>query len=362
MQKERRSLVFFIGNMSHYGGTERVLTAIANGLAERGYHIAIVSLWGKRPAFFRLEETIRVYWLEEECHKYRVMKQLVWLRHILRREKADFLIDVDIILGFYSVFMKWSLPDLHWISWEHFNYYSYFRRNAFLRKIVRRIVGAFSEYLVVLTKEDVGNYRRNIRMQCGLTHIYNPIPYDRTVAKMQEYPVIFAAGNLTKVKGFDLLIRSWEMLEGKYRAWKVVIAGEGEERKKLKREIRRRGLKNIYLIGSVSNIEKYYRKAAFFVLSSRSEGFPMVLLEAMNFSLPVVSYRCKTGPGEVIADGKNGFLVNPGDVAGFAEKMEVLMRDRELRRRMGRCAGKSAERFKKEKILDEWEALLEDCR
>ena len=106
------------------------------------------------------------------------------------------------------------------------------------------------------------------------------------------------------------------------------------------------------------DIEKYYREAAIFVLSSRNEGFAMVLLEAMCFSLPSVSYSCKTGPKEVISDGENGFLVEPGDTEGFAEKMELLMNDEALRKRMGTQAAKTVMRFHKESILDQWETLL----
>ena len=137
-----------------------------------------------------------------------------------------------------------------------------------------------------------------------------------------------------------------------------MIAGEGMDRRKLERKAKEAGLQRLHFVGNVKNIEKYYREAAIFVLSSRNEGFAMVLLEAMCFSLPTVSYSCKTGPKEVVSDGENGFLVEPGDTEGFAEKMERLMNDEAMRRQMGTQAAKTVMRFHKESILDQWETLL----
>ena len=84
----------------------------------------------------------------------------------------------------------------------------------------------------------------------------------------------------------------------------------------------------------------------------------MALLEAMCFGLPAVCYACRMGPKEIVEDQKTGFLVEPGDISAFAGKMEVLMRDMELRRQMGQAAARSAGRFEREKILDKWESLI----
>lgn len=351
-------IMFFIGNMSHPGGTERVLSVIANGLLERGYSAAIISLWGAGETFFPVEEGITIYWVEKERQKGGIAGNLRYVAELLEREKPDFLVDVDIILACYSVFMKRHMPKMRWISWEHFNYYYHFERNNFLRKIVRRIVARYSDQLIVLTDEDKGYYEKNLKLRCGLTRIYDPVPYDNSFHKELEEPMIFAAGRLTEAKGFDLLIRSWMSLEPKYPQWKLLIAGEGDERKKLEKKVNTAGLKRIKFIGNVSDIETYYQKAAIFVFPSREEGFGMTLLEAMFFSLPVISYDCKAGPKEMVVDRKNGFLVEEGNLKEFTSKMERLMVDQKLRRTMGERAGKMDPKFNRENILDEWEALL----
>lgn len=359
MNRKNLKIIFFIGNMSHSGGTERVLSIIANGLAQRGYQISIMSLWGDGVTFFRVIEPVKIYWLEKEASRAGILKKIRLLTSFLNQESADFLIDVDIILGFYSFFLKQFRPQMHWISWEHFNFYYHFKKNHHLRKLARRLVAGFSDQLVVLSEEDKGYYQDNLNLKCGIVRIYNPNPYEGVEPKQSGEPIIFAAGRLTGVKGFDLLIESWKLLEEKYPQWSVLIAGDGEDRKKLEQEIKDAGLHHFHLIGNVSGIEQYYQKAELFVLPSRDEGFGMVLLEAMDYSLPAVSYSCKAGPGEIILNEENGFLVEPGDIKGFAQKMELLIADSEKRRQMGRKAKESTERFRKECILDEWEDLLQ---
>ncbi len=130
------------------------------------------------------------------------------------------------------------------------------------------------------------------------------------------------------------------------------------DREKLEKKVKAARLERIQFIGNVRDIEKYYEKAAFLVFPSRNEGFGMVLLEAMYFCLPVVSYDCKAGPKEIIIDGVNGYLVEPGDVEVFTEKMELLMNDESLRRRIGAQSARTVIRFHKESILDQWETLL----
>lgn len=356
--KEKARIVFFSGNMSHSGGTERVLAAIANGLAKRGYPVSVISLWGDGNSFFPLYKSIQVYWAEKERRRKGITGNLHYLTVVLRQERPDFLIDVDMILGCYSFFLKRRLPDMYWVSWEHFNYYYHFRKNRLIRKLIRRVVGRYADWLIVLTDEDKCYYRRKMTLHCGIRHIYNPVPYERPVLKKEEFPVIFAAGRLTKAKGFDLLIKSWKLLEKKYPQWRVILAGAGEEETKLKKMADRAGLKRFHFAGAVTDIESYYERAAFFVLPSRDEGFGMVLVEAMNYAVPVVAFACKAGPGEIVEDGETGFLVEAGNAAVFAEKMEILMKDEALRRNMGSKAAESVRRFDREEILDAWESLL----
>jgi len=164
MNRKNLKVIFFIGNMSHSGGTERVLSIVANGLAQRGYQVLIMSLWGSGETFFRVDEPVKIYWLEKEAPRAGILKKIRLMTSFLNRENADFLIDVDIILGCYSFFLKQFRPHMHWISWEHFNFYYHFRKNHNFRRLVRRLVGRFSDQLVVLSEEDKGYYQKNINL------------------------------------------------------------------------------------------------------------------------------------------------------------------------------------------------------
>ena len=360
MDREKFRIAFFIGNMESSGGTERVLSIIANGLSERGHHVYIMSLKGKGSVFFPVSDAIKFYWLEKEVPKAGIIKKIQSLAVFLNHENIDFLVDVDIILCFYSLFLKRFTPQVHWISWEHFNFYYHFKKNQFLRSIARRLVGRYSECLIVLSEEDKAYYKERLNLRCRIIRIYNPNPYEDKAPKQEGEPIIFAAGRLTRVKGFDLLIKSWKLLEDRYPEWKVLVAGEGADRKKLEKEIETSGIRRFFLVGNTDRIEEYYKKAELFVLPSRDEGFGMVLLEAMAFSLPAVGYSCKAGPRDIIEDGENGFLVVPGEIETFARKMESLMQDEHKRRKMGEKARKSTRRFCREQILDEWDQLLQD--
>ncbi len=170
--------------------------------------------------------------------------------------------------------------------------------------------------------------------------------------------IVLAAGRITGIKGFDMLIESWRLLEERFPDWKLVIAGEGEDRAALEQQIADAGLTRVELPGRISDMAAMYRQVEFFVLPSRGEGFVMVLLEAMAFSLPAVAFACKAGVKEVIYDGENGYLARLGDINTLADRMARLMEDGALRHRMGAAARESMERFKTEKILNDWEDML----
>ena len=355
-------IMFFIGNMSRFGGTERVLSVIAGGLYGRGYRVSVVSLWGATQPGFQCDAGIRIYWVERERKHFGIWGNLQCLKELVLRENPDFLIDVDIILGCYSFFIKLWRPQLCWISWEHFQYEYHFEKNNLLRKMVRRVAASHSDQMIVLTDEDKAQYQKKLKLRCRLNRIYNPVPFEYVYVNdkdsREERFMILAAGRLTWAKGFDLLIKSWKLLESKYPRWSIVVVGEGRDRRKLEKQIRMAGLRRFYLAGAASDMEEYYKKASFFVFPSREEGFGMVLLEAMCFSLPVVSSCCKAGPREIVLHGVNGFLAETGNPEAFAQRMEQLMRDSGLRRTMGQRAGRIEPKFNRERILDEWEALL----
>jgi glycosyltransferase involved in cell wall biosynthesis len=161
-------------------------------------------------------------------------------------------------------------------------------------------------------------------------------------------------------KGFDLLLRAFTQCAEAHQDWTLDIFGEGSERARLlalANELR--VADRVRLPGAVKDPEKMLRQADFFVLSSRYEGFPMALLEAMACGLPVVSFDCHSGPREMIQNGVNGLLVPPNDVNALAKAMAHLMGNADERKRLGERATAVSEKFSLAKVTQMWRSLLE---
>lgn len=351
---------FLIGNMSHAGGTERVLQQIANGLAERGHQVVVISVWGKDELAFPLDGRITFRRLGDDYPGTVVqhLRTVRRLRRAVREEALPVLVDVDLILTLYSLPATAGLAGVKRIAWEHFNFYYQFRKNNRLRRVAMRLAARFSHVVLVLTQEDRTHYAENLRIRGRLCQIYNPNPFEATVREGGGERMVLAAGRLTRAKGFDLLLKSWAEVEAEFPDWRLCIAGEGEERQALEAQREALGLCRVELPGQAADIGALYRRAGIFALSSRDEGFGMVLIEAMAYGRPVVSFACKAGPRDIVTDGENGFLFPVGDCAGFAQGLRRLMGSEQLRQEMGERARLSVDRFALRTVLDQWETLL----
>jgi glycosyltransferase involved in cell wall biosynthesis len=169
---------------------------------------------------------------------------------------------------------------------------------------------------------------------------------------------IIAAGRLTEQKGFDLLIEAWSKIYDRVMDWELYIYGEGEDREKLQEMIDSYGLDNVFLAGYSDDLGKEMDKASIFVLSSRYEGFGLVLAEAMAKGIPAISFDCPSGPSEIISHDKNGFLVPPLDVNRLGERILKLTESRQLRKLFSESARKNLYKFNIESVISEWEKLL----
>ncbi len=171
---------------------------------------------------------------------------------------------------------------------------------------------------------------------------------------------LVAVGRLVPEKGFDLLLEAFARVAPEHPNWRLVIWGEGPLRRDLEAQRDRLGLRSrVSLPGRTQALFRELRRADLFVMSSRREGLPMALGEAMACGLPAVSFDCRSGPREIIRPGVDGLLVPPGDIEGLAAALSALMGDDAERQRMAQRAPEVLERFSAERVLDRWEELLE---
>ena len=372
-------IIYCTHSVCNPGGMERVLVNKVTYLVEKlHWDVSIVTTDQKnRPAFYPLPEGVRMtdlginysddnvkhpigkifgYLLKRRTHRKR-------LTELLMREKADIVVSLYPSESSFIPLIKdgsRKVLELHFCKFFRLQY----GRKGLLGLIDRwrtrqdeRIVRKFDRF-VVLTHEDKGYWGNLPNMEVipnaamHLTCRYADVLQHRVIA----------VGRLDYQKGFDRLLRTWRMIQqtGRYADWHLDIFGQGEWHDWLQGMIVDWQLSDtVYIHRPTERIGEEYAASSLLVMSSHYEGFPMVMIEAMAYGLPVVTYDFKCGPKDIIRQGENGLLVRDGDIEGLAQAMQRLMDDEPLRLRMGEEAKKVVDTYSEEAVMSQWTALFE---
>lgn len=349
------------GVIANSGGTERVGTMIANALSDRGFEVTMLSFWNHGKPFFPVNENVTVDYLMQSGLDGKLYRTYIYpvlkLRSYVKRHRFDALIDIDSVLAYWSVPALRGLSCKH-VVWDHFNYRHIQTESR--RVKAYELIRDHVDKLVLLTQQD-----RDMYVQAGfpsdkLQVIGNPTPFEGVRCSPREEHIVLSVGRLTEQKGYDRLIAAWSRISDQVGDWRLVIVGSGELELLLKRQVADENIGNIEFIPATKDIEHWYDRASIYAMTSRFEGFPMVLLEAMAKGLPVVAYDCFTGPREMVHDGENGYLIPDGDESAFAERLLTLMQNQGTQDRYAEYSLCMVKDFYTAPITDRWEALIDD--
>ncbi len=357
---------------------ERVMILKVNYLAERaGYQVSVVTTdqQGRTP-FFELSPLIRQMDLGVNYRSTNgrniVVKTLGYavklLQHkrrlgrLLKRERFDIVVSM---FGHEIQFLTRLRDGSRKVGEIHFS--KHHREQESRRSlwgIVDRIFTSSYDRavrrldaFVALTHED----RHAWPPLPNIHVIYNPSPYAPTGLATLDTTRVLAAGRLTYQKGFDILLDTWTIVHDLQPEWRLDIFGDGPDKEILEAQIDRLGLHNVITIHPPSvNIDREYLQSSVYVLSSRYEGLPMTLIEAMAHGVPGAAFTCKCGPRDVITDTVDGLLVSPeGSPEKLAEAILTLIENPTRRKEMGRrAAEKVQQHFSQEHIMAQWIELF----
>ncbi len=383
MNNPKYKIVYCTPALYSAGGVERIVSFKASYFAERlGYDVTIIVTEGKgRSSFFPLSDQVKVVNLElgfEELWTASFFKKVIlylqkqWkfrrmLRAELMRIRPDFTIsmlrrEINFITGIHDGSKK--IGELHVNRSNYRNFEA--NDTNLLKKVFARIwmgslVGKLKKLdrLVVLTEKNKDAWPE----LSNVVVIPDPLPIQSKTSADVHTKRVITIGRYAYQKGYDMLIRAWAEVEKRFPDWQLSIYGMGDQ-SSCRQLISDLGVdpQRCLLNGAVSDVCQEYMNSSVFILSSRFEGFGLVLIEAMSCGLPVVSFDCHTGPDEIISDGHDGFLVPANDIHALSKKLMTLMGDEELRRRFSENARLSSRKYDADKIASQWTLLFSQLK
>ena len=362
--QEKKSIVFFCGSLQQ-GGAESVIVTLSNYWAKQNNKVSIITVDNKQAAY-PLEYSINHLKLdlskESQGNIWRgvseIYKRVLKLRNILKKTQPNVLISFITDANLIALFATYGLKTKVIVSDRSDPFFdkSYINPTKFLMK---KFLYRLSSSVVIQTKGSAVYYKKWLSSK-KIFVINNPIQTifcKEPVVKNTKENIILSVGRLVHEKNFEMLIKSFSKVN--QSSWCLVIVGEGKQREMLTQIINEYKMGHcIFLEGSTNNIIDWYKKASIFVLPSRSEGYPNVLIEAMAMGLPVISTSCNYGPSEIIRHGENGLLIKNDNEGELKNALEKLIGDKKLRNGLGKNALLIREQLNIERIALQWEELF----
>lgn len=376
-------VLYAVESVNLSGGYDRVIIEKANYLSEHGFDVIItVSSHSLAKPYYPISEKVRLIDFGIDFHQqYKhclfirayIYKKLIWryknaLSNLLYLERPDIVIstlgreidfitdinDGSVIIG-ESHIAKEFVRNFHLMEQRGIIYRLLAK---YWRNKVEKAVSKLSA-LVLLTQHDAESWKGTTKTV--VIPNFSPF-YPQQPSNCENKKAIFV-GRMNEQKGLEYLVETWSRVYKRHPDWSLHIYGDGEQRELLLSLIKKAGVSDVVYVNQATKqiIEKYL-ESSIYVMTSRYEGFPMVLIEAMSCGLPVVSFNCPWGPADIIRSGEDGFLVKYLDSEEEANRICELIENPNLRKEMGVKARQNIMRYGRDNIMKKWIDLFRQLR
>lgn len=359
-----KKILFYFNSMSGSGGIERVIANLTSVLCN-DYEIHILTK-DNNPSFYKLNSKIIK---ESLCiplqmdmryrHKrifaviYNFCASINKLKQYLINLNPDYIYTATPMTAL-EISVLGSTYKKKLVISEHASYYAYNR----IYKAVKNYIYPKAYYVSVPTQMDTEIY---INMGCNAIYIPHLSPFKQSHKHPMDKNIALNVGRLTSDKQQLLLLKMWKEISASLSdTWVLKIVGDGEEHDILSEYIANNQLTNVKLIPATTEISQYYEEASIFLFSSYMEGFGMVLLEAMAYGIPCISFDCPSGPRDIIKNGKNGWLIDCYNTNQYIKQSILLMNNLSLLESMSEEAINTIKKWDNHQIIELWKKLFKE--
>ncbi|MEG0697140.1 MAG: glycosyltransferase family 4 protein, partial [Algoriella sp.] len=330
MDNQRKRINIVIGDIRLSAGTERAVTNLSNNLVSKGHKVRIISLYSSEGSpYYKVDQDVDVLHLDKGLKSnilFRLVDYWILARQLVKYfEKEEIIIGTTHAINCMLAFLS-KKEKLKRIGCEHMGYWATTKSTRYLRKRLYPRLDA----VVVLTNDDKIEYKKQIPKIKSCYVIPNQFSFYPELVDKERKKQVLAVGRYETQKGFDILLNDLHQLIKEKQDWVFKIIGSGSMKNILEELIKKYQLNNVILSPPTPEIEQEFLESSIYLMTSRNEGLPMVLLEAKACGLPIISYNCPTGPKDLVYQN-DGFLIEMENKDDLSSKLRKIMEDKDLR-------------------------------
>lgn len=365
------TLLYFVDNLKYSGGIQRMLTNKINYLAANTDYCIHLICYEQSEAFFPIDNRINIHYLNIKTNQYSVLRKIrntpliiKKTKVLIKKIKPDIIINENMrTMTFLLPFLIKKIPLIYVI---HFSFEGLMQMstNIYKNKVIRKFITSTRNYIlkrytrfIVLTENDKRKWNLpNCQVIPNFTCIDNTIKSDLT-----EKTIVFV-GRFSPEKDLSTLIKAWKIVSESKPEWKLELYGDGVEKEKIITLIQELNLEeHIFIKGKKSDIEEVYKKASALILTSKFEGFVLVVLEALTMGVPCITFDIP-GCNNIIKNGINGYLVKEHSYTAMANKiLEYIQCNYSDKQAIQKQIPVTIEKYSKDFVMEQWTDLFQEC-